>query len=234
MRAAPTSPGESAVSAPIGRGALFLLSGVLAALLAGCGPEHRGPPPPSQSDIAPRAEERECLATLGMRRASFTPLPDRYFGNGCSAINTVRLTSLGTDRNEVEVGNLTQVSCPMAAGFASWVRFDVDRAARSLLGSPLVKVETMGSYDCRTVAGTDKLSAHATASAIDVSGFVLANGRRITVLGNWLGGTLAERDFLWAVRESACRRFGMVLGPQYNAAHRNHFHIEHTPGGPCR
>ena len=75
---------------------------------------------------------------------------------------------------------------------------------------------------------------NATANAIDISGFVLADGRRITVLGNWVGGTPAEREFLRAIHASACKRFGMVLGPNYNAAHRNHFHIEHTPGGPCR
>ena len=242
VRPRPTSPGDRAASALIWRPILWgpsllaklALSGALAALLAGCGPEHHGPPPPSLSDIAPRAEERQCLATLGMRRASFTALPDRYFGQGCSAINTVHLTRLGTDENEVEIGNLSQVSCPMAAAFASWVRFAVGREARSMLGSPLAKVETMGSYDCRMVAGTDRLSAHATANAIDISGFVLADGRRITVLGNWVGGTPAERDFLRAIHASACKRFGMVLGPNYNAAHRNHFHIEHTPGGPCR
>lgn len=206
------------------------------ALLAGCGsaPQHRAPESPSLSNIAPRPEERECLIALGQRRVSFSPLPDRYYAPGCAAINTVRLYSLGADKGEVAVSNLSQVACPMAAAFASWVRFDVDRSARALLGSPLKQVETMGSYSCRNVAGTDHLSAHATASAIDVSGFVLADGRRITVLGDWYAGTLPERDFLWAVRDSACRRFGTVLGPQYNAAHHNHFHIEHTPGGPCR
>ena len=55
----------------------------------------------------------------------------------------------------------------------------MDRAARQIMGSPLVRIETMGSYNCRNVAGSGRRSAHATAEAIDVSGFVLADGRRI-------------------------------------------------------
>jgi hypothetical protein len=95
-----------------------------------------------------------------------------------------------------------------------------------MLGSPLVRIETMGSYACRTVAGTDRMSAHATGNAIDVSGFVLADGRRITVLGQWYAGTPAEQAFLRVIHASACKRFGTVLGPDYNEAHRNHLHVE--------
>jgi len=112
----------------------------------------------------------------------------------------------------------------------------VDRAARQILGSPLARIETMGSYACRNVAGTGRRSAHATANAIDVSGFVLADGRRISVLHGWNGGTAAEREFLRVVHTSACRRFGTVLGPDYNAAHRDHFHFEpgHNGRAFCR
>ena len=92
----------------------------------------------------------------------------------------------------------------------------------------------MGSYNCRNVAGSDRRSAHAQANAVDVSGFVLADGRRITVLGNWTQGTPAERQFLRLVANSACKRFGTVLGPEYNPAHRNHFHVEASGNALCR
>src|SRR3546814_8924271 len=62
--------------------------------------------------------------------------------------------------------------------------------------------------------------------AIDISAFVLADGRRISVLDDWNGGTPAERRFLRIVHQSACKRFGTVLGPDYNSAHENHFHLE--------
>ena len=206
---------------------------VLVLLLAACGSSHHGPYP-ATATIAPRPDERQCLAALGERRAGFTALPEHYYGPGCATFNTVRLFSLDGDRAEIEVTNLTQVGCPVANIFANWVRYGVDRAARQILGSPLARVETMGSYSCRTVAGTDRLSAHASASAIDIAGFDLANGRRVSVLGSWNAGTEDERAFLRVIHQSACKRFGTVLGPDYNFAHRNHLHVELSGSAYCR
>jgi hypothetical protein len=84
------------------------------------------------------------------------------------------------------------------------------------------------------VAGTARRSAHATANAIDVSGFVLANGRRITVSGNWNDRDPAVRKFFATIQASACKRFGTVLGPAYNPAHRDHFHLELSGHKTCK
>lgn len=180
------------------------------------------------------AERRQCVAQLRGAGASFSALPDQYFGAGCSTVNTVRLTAVRSDTAQLGLSGLGPVTCPLANSFAAWARYGVDRAARQTLGSPLVRIETMGSYSCRNVAGSGRRSAHATAQAIDVSAFVLADGRRITLLGHWSGGTAEERRFLRIVHESACKRFGTVLGPSYNAAHRDHFHLEVTGGRFCR
>ena len=126
------------------------------------------------------------------------------------------------------------MACPLADAFAAWARFGVDRAARQMLGSGLARIETMGSYSCRNVAGSGRLSAHATAEAIDVAGFVLQDGRYISVQSDWSGGSRAEREFLRVIHESACKRLGTVLGPDYNAAHRDHLHLELTGSGFCR
>ena len=115
----------------------------------------------------------------------------------------------------------------------SWARFGVDRAARQILGSPLQRIETMGSYSCRNVAGTARRSAHSRAEAIDVSAFVLADGRRVSVLSGW-NASREEREFLRVVHKSACKRFGTVLGPDYNRAHHDHFHLEYGKGNYCR
>ncbi|WP_156841526.1 extensin family protein [Novosphingobium aquimarinum] len=183
---------------------------------------------------SPRPETRQCLAELGMTRANFTPLPDRYTGGGCSILGSVQLASLQGDAAQFTLSNLGPVTCPAASAFAGWARFGVDRAARQILGSPLARIETMGSYSCRTVAGTSRLSGHAKANAIDVAAFVLADGRRISVLDDWSNGTSDERRFLRIVHRSACKRFGTTLGPEYNAAHRNHFHLEADAADFCR
>lgn len=203
----------------------------LFALLAGCGgvvPEQAARQPIQRSTqlFSPSPAAGACLASLGRTNAAFTPLPDQYFGAGCSALNAVRLVSLRGDSTNLGVANLGPVTCPLAETFAGWARFGVDRAAEQILGSRLARIETMGSYACRAVAGTDRMSAHATASAIDVAGFVLADGRRLTVLRDWNSPDPQVRAFFQTIQQSACKRFGTVLGPAYNPAHRDHLHVE--------
>lgn len=188
----------------------------------------------STSVITARPETRQCLATLSATQANFTPLPDQYYGAGCSTLGTVRLASLRSDEASLGLSNLGPVTCPLASTFASWARFGVDRAAQQILGSALVRIETMGSYNCRNVAGSARRSAHATANAIDISAFVLADGRRISIRGDWDRSGPSERRFLNAIHASACKRFGTVLSPAYNAAHQDHLHLELSGRAFCR
>lgn len=212
-----------------------------AILLAGCGAVPDGQqssrprvePAPSTASLS-RPEVRQCLSQLGQNGSRFSTLPDRYYGAGCSTRNTVELSAVRGDRSEFALSNLGPVACPLANTFSAWARYGVDRAARQILGSSLVRIETMGSYSCRNVAGTGRRSAHSRAEAIDVAAFVLADGRRISVRQDWHSGNRAEREFLRIVHRSACKRFGTVLGPDYNRAHEDHFHLEHGNGSFCR
>lgn len=213
---------------------LFLLT------LAGCGaipssnaPERAGRTSGSQTVTAAAPEARQCHAQLGESGSRFAPLPDRYYGAGCSTTNSVKLDGVGGDRHQFTVTNLGPVACPLATNFAAWARFGVDRAAQQILGSPLQRIETMGSYSCRNVAGTARRSAHSRAEAIDVAAFVLADGRRISVKSGW-HASRDEREFLRVIHTSACKRFGTVLGPDYNKAHHDHFHLEYGKGSYCR
>lgn len=205
----------------------------LTALLAGCigSPEAPRDKPGrgTGASITQTPQGRVCLASLGEARASFTPLADQYYGAGCSTLGSVRLAALQGDDGRLDIANLGPVTCPVASALQGWARFGVDRAARQILGSPLVRIETMGSYSCRNVAGTNRLSAHATANAVDVAAFRLADGRRIAIASDWNASSPQVRAFLRTVRDSACKRFGTVLTPDYNAAHRDHLHLE--PGG---
>jgi hypothetical protein len=187
-----------------------------------------------QPVYASNAEALACHARLYASEARFSPLPDQYYGVGCSTLDTVQLTGLRSDNASLAVSNIGPVACPLAETFAAWARYGVDRAARQVLGSALVRIETMGSYSCRDIAGSSKRSAHATANAIDVAAFVLADGRRISVEQDWSQGSPGEREFLRIVHQSACKRFGTVLGPEYNSAHYNHFHLERSGSAFCR
>lgn len=224
----------------------YALPPLILIALTACGavPDGRGSATSNrstQSAPRPAAVSREaqmCLNDLGQTGSRFAPLPDRYYGAGCATVNTVQLSGLRGDKGQFTLANIGPVECPTAQTLAGWARYGVDRAARQILGSSLAQIETMGSYSCRNVAGTSRLSAHSRAAAIDVSAFILADGRRISVKDDWEGGSKQERDFLRIVHGSACKRFGTVLGPEYNAAHRDHLHLElasgQTAGGFCR
>jgi len=185
-------------------------------------------------NFARNPADSTCLAELGETGARFVPVADRYGAPGCNTLGTVQLSALAGDSSLFDISNIGPVKCDTARAFGNWARFGVDRAARQLLSSPLARIETMGSYSCRTIAGTNRLSAHATGNAIDVSGFVLEDGRRISLKSDWDGGTPAEREFLRVIFKSACKRFGTALGPDYDRAHEDHFHLEGTGGEFCR
>lgn len=215
----------------------FSLPLIAAALLAGCGavPESGARAPQSAPrPVAMSQPERLCLTALNESGSRFAALPDRYDGPGCAVTGAVQIAAIRGDSSQLGVSNIGPVRCETAQVFARWARFGVDRAARQILGSPVERIETMGSYACRNVAGTQRRSAHATAQAIDIAAFVLADGRRISVERGWSNGSRAEREFLRIIHRSACKRFGTVLGPDYNAAHRDHLHLEIGGGGFCR
>lgn len=204
--------------------------------LAACGRADR-PTAPTKSrpnlSVPSNRETAQCLADLRELHVSFQVLPDRETGPGCGLNGTVKLVDIG-----VPVANLTAVRCGAARAFIGWTRNAVAPAAYQMLGSELARVDSMGSYACRNVVGSTRgptrRSGHAIANAIDVGGFVLKDGRRITVLNDWNSSDPQVRQFLQTIRASACKRFGTVLSPDYNAAHRNHLHLEDDHANFCR
>lgn len=177
-----------------------------------------------------KADSRQCAVQLSEAGVKFTPLPDKSEAGGCSAINSIKLMDFGTPAT-----NLTAMTCPLAKNFAAWARYAVQPAARMSFDQPVVKIETMGTYSCRNIYGgrSGRLSQHAFANAVDVSAFILADGRRVSVLGDWKGKKDAQK-FLRLIHGSACKRFGTVLSPDYNQAHADHFHFDMSGNNYCR
>jgi len=108
-------------------------------------------------------------------------------------------------------------------------------AAQRVFAQPVVQVDHLGSYACRNVYNRKegRLSQHASANALDIAGFRLADGQRIELLRDWPGEG-AKARFLREVQAGACEQFNTVLGPEYNAAHRNHFHLDMGGWRVCR
>lgn len=123
-------------------------------------------------------------------------------------------------------------SCPVAAALKLWEWHVVQPAAQRFLGQPVETITHFGSYSCRRLYGRGEgdFSEHATADAIDIAGFVLADGRRINVVRDWRARD-EEAAFLRAVRDGACGLFSTVLSPDYNAAHGDHLHFDQAERG---
>jgi hypothetical protein len=201
-------------------------------LLAACIPSgERKPPPAGEVRQTAARETLQCLADLRRDDVRYKALEDRVFGGGCSALGAVQLLDIGTP-----VTNLGAMTCPLARQFERWVREAMQPAARAWLGSRVVKVESFGTYSCRSVDSRPgaRLSEHGRANAVDIGAFLLADGRRITVKAGWNGDDEEVRRFLRAVHDAGCRRFGIVLGPDADAFHRDHLHFDMGQGPYCR
>lgn len=216
---------------------LFLLSGCV---FGGGGDEKPRPAPIRErasgpitlNGPTPRATQ-QCFTDLSRDEVRYSPLPDRDFGGGCIVRGAVQLIDIG-----VPVSGLKSMRCDLARTFTAWTRNAVAPAARQILGSDLVRVETYGTYVCRSIVGgnastTGRMSEHGLANAVDISGFVLADGRRVTIERDWKSGDPQVHEFLRTIRKSACRRFKTVLSPDYNAAHYNHLHLDMGRGPFC-
>lgn len=198
----------------------FLTLAAIALVLSGCGLRRDSSTP--AGGVLTENDANACFADLKAKSVKFSALPDKDFGGGCRTINTIKLMEFGTPTT-----NLGAMTCPLAANFSAWARYAVQPAARQYLGADVVRIETFGTYSCRNIGGGDsgKLSEHSFGNAVDVSAFVLSNGQKISVLNNWNSGG-REQEFLRRLHQSACRRFTTVLGPDYNAAHADHLHLD--------
>ncbi len=168
----------------------------------------------------------ECRALLTAAGVSFTEVPPRADGPGCSLRDTVHVTDPGVP---LRPGGLV-LSCPLAAALTVYARHVVIPAARAA-GERATAITDFGSYNCRRIAGTDRPSEHATANAVDVSGLRLTHSD-VVVARDWRDdgrrGRLAR-----ALRDGACRVFGVVLSPDYNPAHHDHLHLDMGRGRVC-
>jgi hypothetical protein len=172
-----------------------------------------------------------CKAALERAGVRYTALPPRSGEGQCGYSDGVRFTSGGARRIDFAPAGLG-VACPVAAALAIWEWNVVQPAAERHFGTKVTSIDHFGSYSCRRIYGRDAgtWSEHSTADAVDIAGFRLDNGTRITVARDWQGDT-AKAAFLREVRDGACQLFATTLSPDYNAAHADHFHLDQADRG---
>jgi len=220
---------------------VLILTAAAAAYFSRYLPDRWNPWTPLRLDEAPnfltrvkllrlREDSAMCLDVLAQSGIRYAPLPDAVRGPGCGFKNVVMIAGLTADVNRPFV-----LSCPAAVSLALWEQQVLQPAAEAVFATPIVKIEHFGSYSCRNIYHRAKgpRSLHATAEAIDLATFVFSDGRRIKVAKDWAHDT-PESLFLHEIRDGACPIFSAVLGPDFNAAHRDHFHFDIGPYRACR
>jgi hypothetical protein len=107
----------------------------------------------------------------------------------CGTPAPVAVKRIGSGANKVEISPPAVVNCAMVVGLHAWVEKTLQPAAQEALGSPVTRLRNLSGYACRNRIGSqfhgDRLSEHALANAVDIAGFVTADGRSIEVARHW-------------------------------------------------
>jgi hypothetical protein len=198
--------------------------GIVSTLLSACGGG-------GQSFVAKdepwrETEERACLASGVVRESPFIKTRLSLGGPSvCGAEQPFELAA--ADGGRVTLRPAALLRCPMIPQVNRWVSTAIEPAAQRIYGVPLAELKIAGSYACRPInhAFGATLSEHGHANALDVSGFVLADGRSISVKKGWRGD-YRDQAFLRAVQAGACENFTTVLSPDYDSNHHDHLHVD--------
>ncbi len=171
-----------------------------------------------------------CTSFLGRGGIEYTAIADQDAPDFCEKKNRVTL-----DQSLYPYSARVTANCALTAAIALWEKHVVKPSAEKHLAGNISSISHYGIYSCRRVnnSASGRPSQHASSNAIDIAGFTLDNGRRITLIRDWGKDSDAGR-FLKDIRDGSCGIFKGVLGPDYNTAHRDHFHLDLGPYNICR
>lgn len=173
-----------------------------------------------------------CLEAIG-QAVSFAPATLEATGDpNCGITTPITVSRVGAARLAPLLSD-----CGTILRLAMWEHHGLQPLALDTFGSAITEISHIGSYNCRRMRTSrgvsNRYSTHATAAAIDIAGFRLADGRRLSLMADWDGEDTGAA-FLRRVQRTSCDWFGLSLGPDYNALHADHFHLQSRGWGGCR
>ena len=191
-------------------------------------PEAEVVPPVTEPVVEAQPErvyQAACPAVIrGLGEARMVP-PLRE--GACGELSPLEVTAVLVNGRMVPLSSPVTTNCQMASALPAWLSA-VDGYAGAALESELAEVVTGTSYMCRNRnnASSGFTSEHGFANALDVTGFTLADGRSISVLEQWMPAAAPEGRLLRLAHDAACAGFTTVLGPEANAEHQDHLHVD--------
>ena len=179
-----------------------------------------------------KADATLCQTVLRPPAIVAEPIPDVPFQDGCGLSHAVAMKEAGGAK--LSAG---KISCPMAGALAMWLEHEVQPAAEEILKSKVTSVRHMGTYACRNIVGVKGLkrfrSQHASVNAIDISAFVLSDGSTVSLSKHWRQEG-PQSQFLHRIHRGACAYFRVAVGPDFNEAHHDHFHLDRGAFKSCK
>jgi hypothetical protein len=174
----------------------------------------------------PRIFQTACPAVIaGLVEAK--PLPPISEG-ACGERSPLSVTGVLVSGRMVPLSGEAILNCEMAQSLPGWAEA-VDGYAGSMANAGLASISVGTSYMCRErrtgEAGTD-LSEHAFANGLDVTGFTLTDGQELSVESGWASLDAVVSRIVRFAHDAACTRFTTVLGPEANALHSDHLHLD--------
>jgi hypothetical protein len=196
-------------------------------------PEVVAEPEPEVAPEPDRIYQTACPALLSgvVVGEMLEPIADGI----CSERSPLLVSAVRVNGREIGLSSPVTTNCAMAGAFADWVG-EVDSYAGAVLENPVATVSTGTSLMCRNRVGGSEgfVSEHGFANALDIVGFALADGTAINVEADWLPAVEPAGKLLRQAHGAACGRFTTVLGPEANAEHEDHLHLDlGCHGGSC-
>ena len=145
----------------------------------------------------------------------------------CGERSPLLVTALNVGGRSITLSSPLTTNCEMAGALVEWAG-EVDAYAGAALDSKLAELQTGTSFMCRNRVSDENgfISEHGFANAVDLTGFTLENGTTISVQDDWMPATTPEGKLLRQSHGAACGHFTTVLGPEANADHEDHLHLD--------
>lgn len=182
-----------------------------------------GPPAP-----LPDCEERLKTAGVTFKPARIGTSREIDGVPTCGAEQVVRFKR---GPGKIAYSSAPLLTCTMALALADFEQVVQEEAEREL-GSRVVRIEHLGTFNCRKMALYDLISEHSYANGIDIRRLVLADGRVVDVLKHFRPTEVDAPDVRGTFLRKLANRlfdeqvFSNVVTPYFDSAHRNHIHVD--------
>ncbi len=183
------------------------------------------------------AARAECSKLLTGIQLTYKPVDAIGGPSGCGTAAPIEVSAVAG----IIIQPPATLTCNFTRVLHTWARGALQQAAKAALNDQLVSLTNVASYTCRATRSerASRLSEHALSNALDISTFNFEKTGQVSVTVDWEPVDAADSNkelgdkatFLRYAHESACEVFSTVLGPDHNAFHKDHFHLDHGRGG---